>query len=152
MKRSSKITIAVVMAVGIVGTSAAIAGKRHFNNHENKAKFAVSMISDRLDLDPTQEQALVALKDQVLVAKDSMQGQFENTRDDVKSMITAETMDSAQALEMITAKTAAINEVAPELVLALANFMNSLDAEQKQEILDAMESHHGRRGHGKWRH
>jgi len=65
MKRSSKITIAVVMAVGIVGTSAAIAGKRHFNNHENKAKFAVSMISDRLDLDPTQEQALVALKDQV---------------------------------------------------------------------------------------
>jgi len=30
--------------------------------------------------------------------------------------------------------------------------MNSLDAEQKQEILDAMESHHGRRGHGKWRH
>ena len=93
-----------------------------------------------------------ALKDQVLAAKDVMQEQMGTTRDDVKLLVEAESFDQARALEMVSTKTATIDTVAPELIGAFGNFLDSLNPEQKAEILDFMESRHGKGKRGHWRH
>lgn len=152
MKKSTKMTTAIVVAVGVITAGGAYAAKSHGEDHNRKAEYAVGFIANKLDLDTTQEQALSALKDQVLVAKDAMHSQMDTTHEDVKQLVEADTFDQAKALEMISTKTATIDTVAPELVGALGNFLDSLDAEQKAEILDFMNSREGRGKRGHWRH
>ena len=91
------------------------------------------------------------MKDQALVAKNAVHGEMGTARDDFRALIEADSFDQGKALELINSKTATVNSVAPDLVIALGNFMDSLNAEQKQEIVDFMNSReHGKRG--KWRH
>jgi len=152
MKKSTKITAAVVITLGVITTGGAYAAKSMDRDHSKKAEYAVGFIADKLELDTTQEQALSALKDQVLAARDVMQEQMGTARDDVKVLVEADSFDQAKALEMVNTKTATIDTVAPELIGALGNFLDSLNAEQKAEILDFMESHKGKGKRGHWRH
>jgi len=152
MKKSTKITSAIVITLGIITAGGAYAAKSMEHDHSRKAKYAAEFISHKLDLDTTQEQSLSALKDQLLAAKDIMHEQMGSTHDDVKLMVGADSFDQAKALEMVSAKTATIDTVAPELIGALGNFLDSLNAEQKEEIIDFMESHHGKGKRGHWRH
>lgn len=152
MKKSTKITTAIVLSLGIIGATGAYAAKEMRGDHEAHAQRAVSMIAKKLDLDTTQEQALAALKDQVLIAKDAMHGEMQTAKTDVQSLVAAQSFDQGKALEMINAKTATVDSVAPDLVIALGNFLDSLDSEQKQEILDFMNSREGKRKRGHWRH
>ncbi len=152
MKKSTKITTAIVIALGVVTAGGAYAAKSGDRDHSRKAEYAVGYIADKLELDTTQEQALSALKDQVLLAKDAMHDQMGTARNDVKLLVEAESFDQAKALEMVSTKTATIDTVAPELIGALGNFLDSLNAEQKAEILDFMESRQGKGKRGHWRH
>lgn len=152
MKKSTKITTAVVLSLGIIGASGAYAAKELRGDHEKRALHAVSYIASKLELDETQEQALSALKDQVLVVKGAMNGEVKTARADIQSLIEAESFDQGKALEMINAKTATVNSAAPDLVIAMGNFMDSLDSEQKQEIVEFMNSHKGKSKRGHWRH
>jgi len=152
MKKSTQITSAIVITLGIITAGGAYAAKSFDRDHSRKAEYAVGFIADKLELDTTQEQALSALKDQVLTAKDAMHEQMGTARDDVKNLVAADSFDQAKALEMVNAKTATIDTVAPELIGALGNFLDSLNAEQKEEILDFMESRQGKGKRGHWRH
>ena len=152
MKKSTKIITGVIAAVAITTGSIAIAGKGFRGNHAEHADYAVGFLAKKLDLDETQKQALDALKDQMLVARETMHGQMETTKDDARALIESDTFDQAKALEMVTTKTATVNSVAPELVGALGNFLDTLDAEQKAEILEFMDSRKGRGKRGGWRH
>ena len=149
MKRMTKILIASALTIGVVGGASAY-GKKKFAGPEMRASFAVSYISDELELDATQEQALNALKDQVLVSGTLVKSQMENTHEDVKSLIAAESFDQAKALSLVTDKTSVVNSVAPEIITAAAGFFDTLSAEQKNDILEFFEDRHGR--HGRWKH
>lgn len=150
MKRSTKIISAVVVTVAIVTGGVAYAGKHARGDHEEHAEYAAIFVAKKLDLDTTQKQALDTLMSEMVAAKQRMQEQMVTTKSDVRALVEAESFDQAKALEMVTGKTATVNEVAPELVVALGNFMDSLNAEQKAEIVEFMDSRKGRRGH--WRH
>lgn len=143
MKRSTKIISAVVLTIGVAGGATAYA-KNKFGNPEKRATHMVNYISDELSLDATQEQNLVALKDQLLVAKNLMTEQWGNTRDEVDGLLAADTFDQALALEMISSRTQTIDTIAPETVAALGQFLDSLDAEQKADVIEFL----NRRGHG----
>lgn len=152
MKRSTKIIAAVVLSIGVV-TGAAAFGKHKFGDPAKKAAHVVSYIADELDLDTSQEQALGALKDEMLAAAEIMHKDGEPLKTDIQALMSAETFDQGKALEMITSKTAAINEAAPTLVAALGNFLDGLNADQKAEVLEFMDhkgGRHGRHGHGNW--
>jgi len=150
MNKLSRTTTAIVLTVGLVGAGAAFAGKRFHQSKHEHADYAVTYIAGKLDLDPTQEQALEALKDQLVYSKNLMHEQMESTETEIMQLVTADTFDQAKALEMINKKTSTIDELAPELVTSLGNFMDSLDGEQKQEIVEFAERMHDkrhRRGH-----
>ena len=148
MKRSTKIITTVALTVGLVGGAAAI-GKKHYGSHEKRAEYMVSYIADELELDATQSQALEVFKDQMLSARETMKA--KPMREEAMNLLNAETFDRAGALEMITAKTAAVNEQAPDLVNSLGDFLDSLNAEQKEEIAEFMKEHRGHKG-GRHKH
>ncbi len=152
MKKATKITTAVLVSAAIIGGGAAYASKGSRGDHAEHADYAVGFIAKKLELDPTQEQALSVLKDQLLVARSAMHDQRESTISEVRELISADSFNQAQALELINSKTSTVDAMAPEIVGALGNFLDSLDAEQKAEIVDFMESR--KRGHkrGRWGH
>ena len=148
MKRSTKIITTVALTVGLVGGAAAI-GKKHYGSHEKRAEYMVSYITDELELDSTQSQALDVLKDQMLSARETMKAR--SMRDEAMNLLNAESFDRAAALDMVTAKTAAVNEQAPDLVNAMGDFLDSLSAEQKAEITEIMKERRGHKGRHKHR-
>ena len=148
MKRSTKIITTVALTVGLVGGAAAI-GKKHYGSHEKRAEYMVSYITDELELDSTQSQALDVLKDQMLSARETVKAR--SMREEAMNLLNAESFDRAAALDMITAKTAAVNEQAPDLVNAMGDFLDSLNAEQKAEITEIMKQRRGHKGRHKHR-
>lgn len=148
MKKSTKIVIAIALTLGIAGGAAAV-GKHRMGDPARKADFVASYVASELQLDSTQEQALNVLKDQLLAARQTMKGDMGAMHDQAASLLNAESFDKARALDLIAAKTSAVNSAAPEIVGALGNFLDSLNAEQKGEISEMMADHHSR--HGKHR-
>lgn len=146
MKRRTKIITATVLALGIAGGAAAV-GKHKYSDPEKRADHAMSFISSKLELDQTQVQSLEALKEQLMAARSTMHGDTESHKAELKALLAADTFDQARALELLNSKTNQVNTSAPEVLAALGNFLDGLNAEQKGEILDAMERKGKRGGH-----
>ncbi|MDH3375583.1 MAG: periplasmic heavy metal sensor [Gammaproteobacteria bacterium] len=135
MKRSTKIITAVVLTLGVAGGAAAY-GKHRFGSPESRANYMVGYVSEELSLSSTQEQSLNALKDEIMTARRTMRRQMKSARDEVQSLISSERFDRERALELIDGKAAAITEAAPTVVAALGNFLDGLNVEQKEEIME----------------
>jgi len=149
MQRSTTILIAVILTLGIAGAAAAV-GKHRFGDPEKRAKHMVNYISDELNLDATQKQALSVFKEQLISSHTTVRSDMTDLHSNAKSLITADVFDRAQALDLISDKTARINAVAPELVSSLGDFLDSLNADQKAQVSEFIEKHNHR--HKKHRH
>ncbi|MGH1485775.1 MAG: Spy/CpxP family protein refolding chaperone [Cellvibrionaceae bacterium] len=134
MKRSTKIITIATLTLGLIGGAFAY-GKHKFRDPAAVAEHVMEHISDELQLDNSQQQALVTLKDTVLENRAKMRAQMNPFSDEVIAMISAERFDQDKALELINAKTQAINTSAPELANAFGSFLDSLNAEQKGEVV-----------------
>ncbi len=140
MQRSSKFLIAIILTLGIAGAATAV-GKHRFGSSEKRATHMVNYISDELNLDATQQQALSVFKDQLLSSRTIAKSDMAELHEDVNSLFTAEVFDRAQALDLINARTARIDSLAPDLIGSLADFMDSLDSEQKAQVAEFIARH-----------
>ncbi|MBX2826199.1 MAG: Spy/CpxP family protein refolding chaperone [Gammaproteobacteria bacterium] len=145
MKKTTTIITAAVLTLGVAGGAAAF-GKHRFGDPDKRANHMVNYIADELELDATQEQALNALKDQMMQTRTTMKSNWAETPAELEALFKAETFDQARALELVNAKTSAINAAAPENIAALGNFLDSLNPEQKAEVLEFIENRRGHRG------
>ncbi len=145
MKRSIKIVTAAVLTAGIA-VGAAAYGKHEFEKSDRRAAYMASYVSDELDLDATQEQALIALKDEVLLARKLIHEQMMPAKGEIVELLTADSFDQARALELIHTKTTALIQAAPPVIAALGSFLDGLDAEQKAEIQSFKEHRGGDHG------
>ncbi len=148
MKRSTKIITAIALTLGIVGGATAY-GKHQWGDPQKRAKHVVSYVSDELDLDAAQKAKLTALKDQIMETGQHMRGEMKPLHGDVSDLLAADSFDQAKALEMISSKTALINENAADVVAAFGGFLDSLKPEQKAEVLEFIEAKHSGRH---WKH
>lgn len=146
MKRRTTIILATIVSVGLAGGATAYA-KQKFGNHEAKMERVVERISSKLELTADQELLLVALKDEVSDIGKQMHEQRGNFKSEMLSFLDAESFDQGRAIELINAKTQAINESAPEVIYALGTFLDGLDSEQKESIKSFMEKHHEKGRH-----
>jgi len=146
MQRSKKILITIALTLGIAGAAFAV-GKHHYGNPDKRANHIVNYISDELDLDTTQKQALTVLKDSLIHIRKTFRSEMTEIHQDAKSLITADVFDRAQALSLIDTRTARINSVAPEIVGALGDFLDTLNSEQKTRVSNFIDKHNHRRGH-----
>lgn len=153
MKRSSKIILASVLTLGIAGGVGAY-GKHHFSDPTRFADYMVEKISDELDLTAPQVQSLRGLADELITLKTEMKAEMKTDRQVLQTMIEADTFDQAKALQMVDAKTSAIQNNAPAVVAALGTFLDGLTPEQKAEVAEHIKRHRGRhhRGHHRGHH
>lgn len=146
MKKSSKIVLATVLSVGVAGGVFAFGAHHHFSNMtaQEKAEMISDRIDRKLDLNDVQKQNLDVLTfhiaDLMQQVREGRQTRFEM----VNEVLSDGPVDQAALLQKITDKTALVNANAPDVVTKLAGFIDSLDAEQKAEIRQMIES---RRGH-----
>lgn len=148
MKRSTKIAITVVLIFGVVIGFMSY-GKHKFDKFSDpgaRPHYMMGHISKELDLDSKQQQKLAALKEEIKATRSKLRDQTGSVRSEAKSMISAEVFDQAKMIEMINNKTTVINEIAPDVVATLADFIDSLSIDQKTDILKLLEHKHYRHG------
>jgi len=148
MKLSSKIIVAVLLVVGSSG--AVYAFSKHSDWHmtpEEKVEFVTDRATRKLNLDGQQQQNFTALAETVVQimheARDSRQQQVN----EIGALLQDPSFNQARAMEMVQQKTRMINEKAPLVISSLAVFLDSLNAEQKQQLEEFIE-HHRHRRHG----
>ena len=147
MKRSSKIILATVLGLGLVGGVAAY-GKHHFSDPTRLAEHMVGHVSDELELSAVQTQSLRELADELGKLKTRMKQDMSADRQVIRDMITAPSFDQAKAIDMLSAKATLIENNSPTVMAALGKFLDGLTAAQKAEITAHMD-HHRRHHHGR---
>lgn len=146
MKKSSKIVIVLLLSFGVIGSVMAI-GYHQFADPQKRIEYAINKATKKLDLDATQKQNFIALKDELIESKDKIEQNGFVDHQALFDLVEGNVFDQAQALEVINSKTAIVNERAPEVLAALGTFLDSLNVDQKQKIVDAMEDRMDRHHH-----
>ena len=106
----------------------------------------VDKAASKLDLNAEQKKRLAALGDTLYAQRTALIGQTTDPRAEMKALVAGDKFDAARAQALITEKTTALQTKSPEVIAALADFYNSLDATQQQKVRDYMD------GRGHWFH
>lgn len=133
MKRNTKIVLAALAAVSITTGTLAMAGGGRMGDR------MVDRLSERLELTEQQVSSLQVLQTEISETRQLMRSGLDSDGQTLKNLIGAESFDQGAALEMITARTTAMQAQGPELVAAAAQFLDGLDVEQKQELSELMD-------------
>ena len=149
MKLSTKVIVAVLAVAG--STSAVYAFSRHGGWHmtpDEKVEFVTDRVTKKLELDSQQQQNFNTLAEsvaQIMIDVRAARGQHF---DEISALLQEPSLNQARVLELVQQKTQMINEKAPLVVSSLAVFLDSLNAEQKQELQDMIEHRRRHHGHG----
>ena len=139
-------TVAALVAAGAVATGGAVLA-----HGDRDGGRMVGHLSDRLELDDSQAQALGALVDEVSGLRGTLRG--DGLRDELAALAAGPTLDQAGALALIESRSDALRAAAPGLVAAAAAFHDGLDERQRAEVAGMLErvGDRGDRG-GRGRH
>lgn len=152
MKTLTKVVVAVTLAGG-VATGVAAYGQKPYCQHrggaEHRAAHVLERIGNRLGLTPAQFAKAEAVKDQLLALRQATRDERRQGRDAAIDLLSAPTLDQDKALALVTRKTARMNELAPQLVAALADFTDSLRPEQRAELQQLLRDRLGGRFFGR---
>lgn len=147
MKRLSKHVLWTLGALAVT-TSLVVAGTHHFRHHgpAHYAGWMVDKVTRELDLDQTQRDKLVVLKDELIKVHTSIRDDRKDVHAEVLELLTQPQLDRARILSMINERADALHEHAPQVVNAAGDFYDSLSAEQRDELrqraLDRWEHHY----------
>jgi Spy/CpxP family protein refolding chaperone len=135
MKKSTKIIAITTLVIGLSTAAFGFASKGHWNlTAVEKAEFVTDRISSKLELTDSQKIQLSSLTDDVLGLAGAMKEAKNGHKVLLQQLLSEPTLDQSKALEMIRQTTQMINDKAPETIASLANFLDSLDADQKAEL------------------
>jgi periplasmic protein CpxP/Spy len=154
MKIWIKRTLATLLgATLVVGSLSACSGSREGGRFGGKMSEAdlvarqskmVEYASKKLDLNEMQKQRLSVLGDKLREQRTALMGQSD-MRADMQSLVAGTTLDKAKAQALVESKTAAVRGKSPEVITAAADFYDSLNPAQQQQVRELMQR---RRGHG----
>ena len=106
----------------------------------------VDKVARRLDLNDDQKKRLAVLGDKLYAQRSALVGQTRDPRAEMKALVAGDKFDADRAQALLNEKTAALQAKSPEVIAALADFYNSLNATQQQKVRDAID------GRGRWFH
>jgi Spy/CpxP family protein refolding chaperone len=118
---------------------------------EDQAQFRGKMmerVASKLDLHAEQKQRLGVLADKLQEQRSALVAKGVDPRAEVQSLVAGEKFDRVRAQALVTEKTAALNSKSPEVIAAMADFFDGLNAAQQTKVREAMQGRHGwwRRG------
>jgi protein CpxP len=145
---------------GLFGATIALGGLSacsHYRDHagwnaspEEQARWRdkmVDRVAQRLDLNAAQKAKLATLATTLQQQRAAFAGQAD-PRSRLRQLVAGDKFDRAAAQALVSEKTAAIATGSPEVIAALGDFYDSLDANQQARVRDYMQHRHGwwRRG------
>lgn len=137
----------------LLGSLAGCAWRGHRDNWgsgENITEMrgkAIERISSKLELNDSQKQKLEVLADELLAQRTAFRGQGANPQTEFSAVIEGSTFDRPRAQALLDQKTRAVQTNGPKVIAALADFFDSLNAEQQQQVRERL-AKRGRRGWG----
>lgn len=108
----------------------------------------VDKISKKLELDATQKQKLDVLADQIIASRTAFRGKDADPRAELQAMVAGAKFDRARAQAMFEQKTQAVQGNGPKVISAFADFYDSLNPQQQQEVRERMQQRGGWWGRG----
>jgi len=149
IKRTLIATLSATLLVG--GLTACGSHGRHGGEWsaervtEMRAK-AVDKIGKKLALDATQKQKLDVLADQIIASRTAFRGKDTDPRAELQAMVAGAKFDQPRAQAMFEQKAQAVQGSGPKVISAFADFYDSLNPQQQQEVRERMQH----RGGGWW--
>ncbi|MDD5335162.1 MAG: Spy/CpxP family protein refolding chaperone [Rhodoferax sp.] len=151
MKRWIKRTVFAVCGLSVMVAGLSACGHR---NHEFGANLSaeeytlkrnkvVDRVAGKLDLNEDQKKRLSTLGDKLYAQRSALIGQTKDPRSEMKALVAGDKFDRARAQALVTDKTTVLQSRSPEVIAALADFYDSLNATQQQKVRDYLEHRHG---------
>ncbi|MFN4121328.1 Spy/CpxP family protein refolding chaperone [Acidovorax sp.] len=103
----------------------------------------VQRVSSKLDLNDAQKQKLNVLADAIQAQRAAWVGSAKDPRAEMQTIVSGGKFDRARAQALVEEKTRAVQAGSPEVINALADFYDSLNAEQQQKVRDMMQQRRG---------
>ena len=134
----------------VIGSLSACSGTRHgVNMSESDLATRQTRMIDyagkKLDLSDMQKQRLTVLGDKLREQRTALVGKTE-VRTELQSLVAGTTMDRVKAQALVEEKTGALRSKSPEVIAAAADFYDSLNPAQQQQVRDLMQRRKGWRG------
>lgn len=124
-------------------------GPRHSQmSEEDAAKYKARMIekvAGRLELDAAQKERLAVLADTLRDKRKAVMGETA-PRAEMQALIAGDKFDRERAASLVAAKTEAMRANSPAVITAMADFYDSLRADQQAKVREFLQ----RRGRGGW--
>ena len=108
----------------------------------------IEKVAGKLELDTTQKQKLEVLLGKLREQRQAFAGTNAEPRAEMRALIAGPTFDQARAQALIEEKIAAVRGKSPEVIAAMADFYDSLNAAQQQQVREFAERRRGWRRHG----
>lgn len=151
IKRILTVTLGTALVLGSL--AACSGGREHgrFGGTVSEADMTARQVKmvdyagKKLDLNDAQKQRLSVLGDKLREQRTALMGKTE-VRADLQSIVGGPTFDKAKAQAMIEEKTAALRSKSPEVIAAAADFYDSLNPAQQQQVRELMQRRKGWRG------
>jgi len=144
MKKSTKILIGTVLVVSSLGVVKVFAGGpfgHGFSHHDGDGEMFDKITgriaykaSNELDLTEQQKSNLDALIMQSKVISQDMQTNRASHKEQLIQLLTADTLNQDEAMNMLMQKTENVQNFAPQMIAAIAQFTDSLDSTQKEKM------------------
>jgi Spy/CpxP family protein refolding chaperone len=145
----------IVLGTGIIAATAAIAACGHYyysHDPASRAEHIVEHVSEDLALNPAQIDKLKALKTELLNIGQQWRSEHDKTRERALALIAQPTLDRTAVLTLITERTQAVTQHAPQVVAVFGDFYDSLACaprtgadHRRLDRVDALRARTGRR-------
>lgn len=134
----------VVLTLGTVsGCSGRHSGHGSEADHAKHQSRMVDMASKKLDLTEPQKQQLNVLADKLQQQRTALMGASKDPRAELQALLAGNKLDKSKAQALLDEKTGAIKSKSPEVIAAAADFFDSLNPAQQQQIRDLMNRRRG---------
>lgn len=154
MKTWIKRSLIALSAVTLLGGLAACGSHGHERGHWSPERVTemrgkvLEQAGRKLDLSEAQKQKLGTLADEMLAARSALRGSAADPRAEFKALMAGSTFDRAAAQALLTNKTQTVQAQSPKLITAMADFYDSLNPAQQQQVREFMDKRRGRWGRG----
>ena len=103
----------------------------------------IERVADKLELDTSQKQKLDVLATKLREQRQTLRGTGAEPRAEMQALIAGDTFDRARAQALIDEKIAAVHGKSPEVIAAMADFYDSLNQTQQQQVRDFAKARRG---------
>lgn len=104
----------------------------------------IERISDKMDLNDAQRQKLGALADEIVAQRKTLRGDTTDPRAEFRALVAGDKFDRTKAQALVEQKVSAVQGGAPKVLAALADFYDSLNPTQQQQVRERLDGSRSR--------